>query len=294
MYIVLTTISYYRHVQEVLPILPNSYDREFHLLHDCSRDTQKAWHVALYGAVGMSMPSQYSALFLNGGHVKTQDRLIGLAREPASSRSLKNNIVLFQICLLMAVEADARGPKNLRYRNGPIPKGVWLDSALFLGTQIIKTTGRFNAHQKSDAYEDSDGNIARRLWIVLIIMIRMHSVSVGAFDQTHGCEIGSPEDKKILPKSTYDLAGMFPPKLQINNHNIPLSIPCNKQTTDDQISSVWVFARHARGIHQESGSQHTQIRIPGDRHEGTSSNSCKPHEVHTDHHERAKRQIDRI
>lgn len=109
----------------------------------------------------------------------------------------------------MALEADSRGPDNLRGQNG-IPKSVLLDIAFTLAHFVAKSLGQLKTGNQNDQDLDSDANIARRSWIVIGILSRWHAVSVAGPDIFSNNETATPEDRHTFALATLQLSRRCP------------------------------------------------------------------------------------
>ncbi|KAI5310314.1 Glucose-responsive transcription factor [Ascosphaera atra] len=143
-----------------------------------------------------------------------------------SSRSRSSNLVLLMSLLLMALEADARGPENLRGQNG-LPKAALLEGAHTIAWWLAKElnvnrtyipAGLTNEQAASgSAVEgsnavggiedpDSDHALARRVWVVTAIMSRWHALATAGPDVFEAVEVATLEDKKCLTAGVLQLA----------------------------------------------------------------------------------------
>ena len=141
---------------------------------------------------------------------KAQDQLYASFREDPSSRPLSVNLVLLQSIILMILEADARGPENLRGHNG-IPKSVLVESAYSLAYFVAKLLGQLRTSNQDDHDVDSDGNLVRKNWATAMILSRLHAISVAGPDFYGVYEGATVEDRQILGLATLQLARMLRP-----------------------------------------------------------------------------------
>ena len=122
--------------------------------------------------------------------------------ENASSRTMATNLIHIQIMLLMAIEADNRDPRG----HVGVSKSSWLGSAVGLAYSM-KLHAQKVPLQQSENDSDSDESLARRVWLSLVIMDRLHAAS-------QSCPLQIPdtsvvlytEDQALLGENFYHLA----------------------------------------------------------------------------------------
>jgi hypothetical protein len=136
---------------------------------------------------------------------KAQDLLYGTFREDPTSRPVSANFVLLQSIILMILESDSRGPENFRGQNG-IPKTVLMDAAHSLAYFIAKLQGQLRTANTEDKDLDSDGNITRRNWVVMLLLSRVHSLSIAVPDHFGFHEAATQEDRHVFNIVTLQLA----------------------------------------------------------------------------------------
>jgi hypothetical protein len=139
---------------------------------------------------------------------KALDLLYATFREDPTSRPLSANFVLLQTLILMVLESDARGPENFRGQNG-IPKSALVESAHNLAYHLARLEGVLRTSNPEDKDIDSDGNLARRDWVVVMILSRLHSISVALPDPYGFHEAATQEDRAIFGAATMQLARKF-------------------------------------------------------------------------------------
>lgn len=129
-------------------------------------------------------------------------------RENPAPRPMSVNFILLQSTILMIVEADKRGPENLRGQDG-ISKSVLIEAAYALSYYITKSLGQLSDSNPEDKEIDSNGNLARRNWIVLMILSRIHTISVAGSDHFNNYETAPLNDRRIANFATLQLSRMF-------------------------------------------------------------------------------------
>ncbi|KMU83717.1 hypothetical protein CIHG_01500 [Coccidioides immitis H538.4] len=197
--------AYYNHIHPIFPILPASRDRLRSRLRQSSRQIQEVFlHslLAVTGAGSFRATNQFQEI---PSFEKAQDRLYEWFRGDPSSRPLAANFVLLHSIILMILEADQRGRLNFRGQSG-IPKGTLVEGAVSLGYYIAKPLGQLDISNQEDKDLDSDGNLARRNWIVIGILARWHMLSAAGPDFFGNHEIATPEDNNIVNLTTMQLA----------------------------------------------------------------------------------------
>ncbi|EFW21768.1 Glucose-responsive transcription factor [Coccidioides posadasii str. Silveira] len=197
--------AYYNHIHPIFPILPASRDRLRSRLRQSSRHIQEVFlHslLAVTGAGSFRATNQFQEI---PSFEKAQDRLYEWFRGDPSSRPLAANFVLLHSIILMILEADQRGRLNFRGQSG-IPKGTLVEGAVSLGYYIAKPLGQLDISNQEDKDLDSDGNLARRNWIVIGILARWHMLSAAGPDFFGNHEIATPEDNSIVNLTTMQLA----------------------------------------------------------------------------------------
>lgn len=136
---------------------------------------------------------------------KAQDHLYMSFREDPAVRPMSVNFVLLQSTMLMMVEADGRGPENLRGQDG-IPKSVLVEAAYALAYYVAKSLGQLMDCNPDDKDLDSNGNVARRNWIVLMILSRIHTIGVAGNDYFGFYEAATINDRHIASFATLQLS----------------------------------------------------------------------------------------
>lgn len=139
---------------------------------------------------------------------RAQDSLTESLREDPRSRAQAVNFVLLFTFTLLIIDADSRGPENLRGQNG-ISKTVLVDAAFPIAHHLARSYDQLDSCNIDDKEVDSDGNLARRNWTVLMILSRWHSLSVAGRDVFGVFEAAMPEDRGILSFASLQLARMF-------------------------------------------------------------------------------------
>lgn len=196
---------YYRHIHPVFPILPNSRARVLSILQLAERQIQETFLHALYAVTGAALTRAQNELQIIHTFEKAQDCVYESFRESSQTRSLSANFVLLHTLILMILDADSRGPENLRGQNG-ISKNILVEATFTLAYQIANSLGQVKTSNPEDKNPDSDGNLARKNWVVAMLLSRWHTVSVGSPDFFGFHDAATPEDRQLFGFGTAQLA----------------------------------------------------------------------------------------
>ncbi|EEP76354.1 predicted protein [Uncinocarpus reesii 1704] len=197
--------TYYNHIHTIFPILPASRDQLRSNLRQANREIQEVFlHslLAVTGAGSFRAENQFQEI---PTFEKAQDRLYDWFRGDPSSRPLAANFVLLHSIILMILEADQRGRENFRGQSG-ISKATLVEGGVSLGFYIAKPLGQLDISNPDDKDIDSDGNLARRNWIVVGILARWHMMSTAGPDFFGNHDIATYEDTNIINLATMQLA----------------------------------------------------------------------------------------
>lgn len=177
-------------------------------MQQCNRQIQETFLHSLFAVTGANLSRAEKELQQIPTLEKALDRLFASFREEPSTRSLSTNFVILQSTLLFILEADSRGPENLRGQNG-ISKSVLLDIAFPIAYHIAKSQDQLRTTNLNDQDIDSDGNLARRNWTVVGILSRWHAVSVAGPDLFGTNEIATAEDRHAFGVATLQISRMY-------------------------------------------------------------------------------------
>ncbi|KKA25793.1 C6 finger domain protein [Rasamsonia emersonii CBS 393.64] len=211
--------AYYQKIHPIIPILPNSKDRFLEILHQCSRSLQEVFLHSFY-AVTHTNFGRVESSFQNVSSMNdAQDLLYAHLREASALRSTAVNFIWLQTLQLMVMDCDARGPDNLRGKNG-LPKSFLTESLARLAYDIAHHFGQVKNRNLDPHEVDSDANLARRGWVVSSILCRWHNAGMGERDTMGGVwhEIGVPSDLKLLGLAPTQLAAystILPPVMEL-------------------------------------------------------------------------------
>lgn len=121
-------------------------------------------------------------------------------------RPVSVSLIYLQCLVLAILEADHRGPDNLLGKNGAT-KTELLQMAVGVGHALIKQLN-LEAPRDLEADSDSDKNLIRRNWIILVVLDRFHALSVGNMKTISAPLTNfSIVEKKMLGTTLFYLAG---------------------------------------------------------------------------------------
>ena len=117
---------------------------------------------------------------------------------------MTTNLVYLQTMLLMAIEADNRGPIS-KCQTG-LSQSVWLGSAVGLAYSM-KLHVYKSPDKQTENDADSEDKLARRVWWCLVMMDKWHASSTSSpLLIPDGTVILSSEDQALLGDQLYHLA----------------------------------------------------------------------------------------
>ncbi|WEW58209.1 Glucose-responsive transcription factor [Emydomyces testavorans] len=180
-------------------------DKLYSHLRQASRQVQEVFLHSLFAVTGAGSFRAGNQFQEIPTFDKAQDRLYEWFRGDPSSRPLAANFILLHSIILMILEADQRGRQNFRGQSG-IPKATLVEGSVSLGYYIAKPLRQLDISNPDDKDVDSDGNLARRNWIVIGILARWHMLSTAGPDFFGNHEIATPEDNNIVNLATLQLA----------------------------------------------------------------------------------------
>jgi len=135
------------------------------LLSACPDDLKSAFHATLSAAVRSLSTPNVPAVDPRLAK-KAADMVIACQYENASIRPYTTNIVYLQIMVLMAIEAESRGPGKSHSFS------FWLGNAVALAYSM-----RLHVYKKPQNNSDSEEALIRRIWWTLVIIDRWHALS---------------------------------------------------------------------------------------------------------------------
>lgn len=198
--------SYYKFIHPTYPLLSQSKARVNSRLSNCPPSLREAFYESLHAAV-QSFPTSNTAT-VERHSTKKAAQLLASQFENATAHTLSTNLVYLQTMLLMAIEADNRGPAT-KGQTG-LPPSVWLGSAVGLAYSM-----KLHVHTPPDKQfendPDSEDKLARRIWWSLVMMDRWHASSTSSpLLIPDGSVIVYPEDQALLGDNLYHLARKSP------------------------------------------------------------------------------------
>ncbi|KAI9790970.1 MAG: Glucose-responsive transcription factor [Peltula sp. TS41687] len=196
---------YYELLHPSLPLLPNSKTRLRSRLANCPPILREAFLGALDAAVrstsranGMMSPDFH-------GTRKAADLLAASQFEGHVTRNMATGLISLQTMILMAIEADGRGPSIPGGQFGP-PSSVWIGAAVGLAYNL--RLHHFRLHDLHPAADiDSDEKLGRRDWWVLVVLDRWHAMSTSSPVHIPDSSVSLvAEDQVLLGEIAYHLA----------------------------------------------------------------------------------------
>ncbi|KAF3491316.1 uncharacterized protein GIQ15_00833 [Arthroderma uncinatum] len=197
--------AYYQHIHPVFPILPGSRDLLAQYLKSASRQIQESFVHSLFAVTGANLSRAENVLQEIPTFQRAQDYLTETLREDPRTRSQAVNFVLLFTFTLLIIDADSKGPENLQGQNG-IGKTVLTDAAFTIAHHLARSYEQIDSCNMNDKDVDSDGNLARKNWTVLMVLSRWHTLSVAGRDVFGVSEAAMPEDRGILSFASLQLA----------------------------------------------------------------------------------------
>lgn len=192
----LTPRRYYKTIQPTFPLLPSSKSNFAARLANCPTILKDAVLEALYAAV-----RSVSSSITDGTSARRAASLVSTCQfDGATTKSFSDNLVLLEALILMSIEAGSHGPSSTRSIGS---QSVWLGAAVGLAFSL--KLHLFHASDTDD--EDSNDNLARRIWWSLVILDRFHASGTSSpLMIPDTCAVLLVDDMKILGEQTYHLA----------------------------------------------------------------------------------------
>jgi hypothetical protein len=204
--ILLIYSSYYKAIHPTYPLLPHSKARLNARLATCSPALKDAFYESLYAAAQSFSASNVSATEYRGA--KKAAQILALQFDSSATSTFSTNLVYLQTLLLMAIEADNRGPVTEGQTGAT--QSVWLGAAIGLAYSM-KLHVHKPADKQSESDTDSEDKLARRIWWSLVMMDRWHASSTSSpLLIPDGSVIVYPEDQVLLGDNLYHLARTSP------------------------------------------------------------------------------------
>lgn len=198
----LTCFSYYKAIHPTYPILPNSKARLNARLATCPSVLKDAFYESLYAAAQSFSASNAPAAEYRGA--KKAAKILALQLDGSTTSTFSTNMVYLQTLLLMAIEADRRGP--LPEGQTGATQSVWLGAAVGLAYSM-KLHVHKPVDKQSESDSDSEDKLERRIWWSLVVMDRWHAAGTSSpLLIPDGSVIVYPEDQALLGDNLYHLA----------------------------------------------------------------------------------------
>ena len=189
-------IRYYKVIQPTFPLLPTSKTNVASRLANCPPILKDAFLEALYATVRSVTSSTDATSARRAASLVSTCQFDGTA-----IKSFSDNLILLSALILMAIEAGS----HVGTRSGSGSQSVWLGAAVGLAFSL-----KLHVYH-ADEEEDSNDNLARRIWWSLIILDRFHASGTSSplmIPDTSAVLL--VDDVKILGDQTYHLARASP------------------------------------------------------------------------------------
>ncbi|BFZ59685.1 Glucose-responsive transcription factor [Saitoella coloradoensis] len=200
--------KYYTNIHHCFPLLPHSKQRLRLRLASAPASAREALLYAIYALVRPTPADPNMSPKSGHGQGDTLScRATNLLSLSAYDRSVSGNlegqVLVLAALVLMAIEADHRGPPGMLGGGKGFPVGVWLGSAVGMAYQLKLHLSRKSTPADISCDIDGDEQLARRAWWVIVVLDRWHAVST--------CSPPFIPDANVnLSAEDYLLLGMIP------------------------------------------------------------------------------------
>jgi hypothetical protein len=124
---------------------------------------------------------------------------------------MSDRILLLEAMILMAIEADSHGPAGMHSQHSP-SQAVWLGSAVGLAYSM-RLHIPAQKELASDGDPDTDEKLARRCWLVLVTLDKLHASSTATPGLIPDDSVVILQEDQQFGEVTYHLASKL--KLQL-------------------------------------------------------------------------------
>lgn len=196
---------YYTDVHVHLPFLPNKPQVLVARLETCSPFLRQAFFEAMHAAT-RALTCQDPSNYEPRETPKDVQLLFDpqLMSDTVENRSAK--LIQLQTLILMSLEAQCQLSNSTTWSNTSFHPSVWISSAINLAYQLNLQTIRSSLNGDND----SEDNVARRVWKTLYIIEKWRSHSTGTLSMIpEHSMIFTREDKIVLGDVLHWLARMF-------------------------------------------------------------------------------------
>ncbi|KAI9730117.1 MAG: Glucose-responsive transcription factor [Cirrosporium novae-zelandiae] len=199
---------YYKTIHPFLPFLPELQDLPPRLFYDnppLLRDAFKSALIAAYTADSSRTPQSLDEA---GAAKDAADRLHEYEFAPLPTSNLNGvstpNLVHLWILVLLSIYSDLSGPGALSGNSMP-SRGRWLGDAIRRGRELNIHKIRSTTYLTGPSDAETNDNIARRIWLVLVSLDCWYSASAGGSPLVPVEQIRlNEDDKRLLGPIAYD------------------------------------------------------------------------------------------
>ncbi|KAH8601361.1 hypothetical protein B0O99DRAFT_681385 [Bisporella sp. PMI_857] len=192
--------KYHILIHPTYPVLFSDNNKTVNLVSGCPQTLKSAFWCALSAALqSLSGSSSQSD---QGGAKKAARFITDFQYEHTSELPSSAHLVHLQTTILLAIEAEARGPVI----KGP-SYSEWLGTAIGLSHSLHLHVYKETQIHRQDGQSESEDDVRRRLWWILVIMDRWHAASTaGPIQIPEQACVLHPEDQMLLKDKFYHLA----------------------------------------------------------------------------------------
>lgn len=189
---------YYELVHPTFPLLPHSKDRLHQRLASASPPIREAFLETLYASVRSNPSSNLRGSSPLASTKKACELMLASQFGNPAVRTMPTNLLYLQAMILLSLEADNHGPATM-LGHGP-PRAAWLGAAAGLALYLRLHRNRNRSREKStNGDPDSDEGLARRAWLVLVVLDRWHAISTSSPPLIPDSSVAlGPEDQPLL------------------------------------------------------------------------------------------------
>lgn len=159
-------------IHPAFPVLAADRGRVQAVLASCPAILQEAFLEAVYSVIHQSRNPASGGV----GDIRIANRLLADWEMESSSRSAASDLVHLQTLLLMAIEADSRGPGAIKGLEGGPSKASVLSRAVGLAYSMDLHHASINPSPELDLDLDTEERVALRAWWILVVLDRWNAI----------------------------------------------------------------------------------------------------------------------
>ncbi|KAI9712491.1 MAG: hypothetical protein M1812_006907 [Candelaria pacifica] len=206
-----TIDNYYRVIHTTYPLLADSKSQLKGRLANCPLALRKAFLEALSAAVCSSPGSSSTSTSGFQSVEKAAKQLLDYQYENKALRTMATNLIYLQASILLVLAEDQHGPASLNGQSGQ-PRAESLAGAIGFASSLKLHMTPPDRKMYSEGPIDSDEKLARRAWLILVILDRWHAFSTSSLSSIHDRSVVlRPEDRIVLGPTAYQLAQLSIP-----------------------------------------------------------------------------------